>query len=126
MFHIQVDLQCVGKLSEILLDDRASAEDHFTNLAKHILQEFFVVVTIDAISIHYLPDTPEGLKRFSLQITARCTKIKLHFPPEAVEQMELALEDKIGCVLQELVGEVEIEDISIRNTLPGTTALSFP
>src|SRR5438552_18429244 len=107
MFHIQVDLQCVGKLREILQDDRASAEEHFTNLAKHILQEFFMVVTIDTISIRYQPETPEGLKRFSLQMTARGTSLKLLFPPEAVE---LALEDKIGCVLQELVEEVEIEN----------------
>jgi hypothetical protein len=126
MFHIQVDLQCVGKLSEILLDDRASAEEYFTNLAKHILQEFFVVVTIDTISICCQPETLEGLKRFSLQMTARGTSLKLLFPPEAVEQMELALEDKIGCVLQELVGEVEIEDVSIENIPPGTTALSYP
>ncbi len=126
MFQVQVHLQCIGKLSEILLDDRGSAENHFTNLAKYILQEFFEGVTIDTISVGHLPDTQEGLKRFALQISARCTSIKALIPREAMERMELALEDKIGCVLQELAGEVEIEDVSIGNIPPGTTALSYP
>ncbi len=124
MYHVLVELQYVEELSEILLDDPLSAEDHFKTLIKSVLQDFFLAVTIDQTDIRRSPDTQEGLKYFSLLISASCMSAVFPMPPQALERIELALEDKISCILLELVGEVEVESISIRNAPPGVQVFS--
>lgn len=118
MYSIQIHMQCVESFSEILLDDKANAANHFEDLAKHILLEFFVVAIIDQVSIHCLPDSAEGLKLFSLQITARCASATSPLLPQESVLLEFALEDRMSCVLLELVGRVDVGNVSIGHLPP--------
>lgn len=113
MYNVQIHIQCVERFSEILLDDKANTEDLFEDLIRHILLEFFVVAIIDRISIHCLPDSAEGLKLFFLQMTARCASATYPLLPEELMDLELLLEDRMSCALLELVGRVDVENVSI-------------
>ena len=57
----------------------------------------------------------EGDKRFSARITAHCMSKTYPLVPQELAHIELVLEDRISCALLELVGMVDVEDVSLVN-----------
>src|SRR5229473_7294827 len=115
MYSVTIDLHYLEKFGEMLPGDRTNAENHLRELVEHILLEFFIEATIDEVSIHLQSDLEEEGKLFSTRITAHCVSKTYPLDPQELMRMELALEDRISCALLELVGMVDVEDISIVN-----------
>ena len=115
MYNVTINMHYLEEFGEMLPGDRADAEDHLRELLKHILLEFFIAVAIDQISIYPLAGSEGNVKGFSVHITAHCVSKTYPFAQEELMRMELALEDRISCALLELVGMLDVEDISIEN-----------
>ena len=115
MYNVAIVMYYLEKFGEMLPGDGTNAENHLRELVKHILLEFFIAVAIDRISIHPLSGPEEEGKRFSARITAHCMSKTYPLVPQELMRMELALEDRISCALLELVGMVDVEDITIGN-----------
>lgn len=115
MYTVTIHLHYLENFREILPGDRTSAEKHLRALVKRILLEFFVAAAIDQVSILALSPSSEGDRRFSARITAVCMSKAHPLVPQELTRMELVLEDRMSCALLELVGMVDVEDVSIVN-----------
>lgn len=115
MYNIAVSMHYLEKFGELLTGDRTNAENYLRQLVKHILLEFFVAATIDQVSIHPLSGLEEESEYFSACIAAHCISKDYPLVPQELTCMELALEARISCALLELVGMVDVEDVSIVN-----------
>jgi len=113
MYTVTFHMHYLEKFGEMLPGDRTNAENHLRELVKHILLEFFIAVAIDQVSIFALTESEEEDKRFSVRITAHCMSKASPLIPQELTRMELVLEDRISCALLELVGMVDVEDVSI-------------
>lgn len=115
MYTVTIQMDYFGKCSEMLPEDSINAENLVRELVEHILLEFFSTVAIDRVSIHALPAVEEEDQRFSVSITAHCMSNAGTIALQELTLLELMLEDRIGCTLLELVGMIEMEDVSIVN-----------
>lgn len=114
MYLVLVNVQCVERFSEILLEDRVIAELQLRSLTEGMLQQFFATPIVDEVDIHCLPEAAEGSRLFSIRIVARCTSALDPLPLHKLLGMELTLEDSISCALLQLIGgRVDVEDVSI-------------
>lgn len=115
MYTITIHMYYLEKFGEMLPGDRTNAENHLRELVKYILLQFFIAVAIDQVSIHPLVDPEEEDKRFSARITAHCMSKTYPVVQQELTRMELVLEDRISCTLLELVGMIDMEEVSIVN-----------
>lgn len=116
MYTVTIHMHYLEKFGEILPGDGTNAENHLGELVKRILLEFFIAVAIDQVSIHTLADQEEEDERITVHITARCMSKTYPLVPQELAHIELVLEDRISCALLELVGMVDVEDVSIVNS----------
>ena len=115
MYSVIIHMYYSQKFSELLPGDRTNAENHLRELAQQVLLEFFVAVAIEQVSIYPLDGPEEEGKRFSAHITAHCMSKTYPLVPRELTRMELVLEDRISCTLLELVGMIDMEEVSIVN-----------
>lgn len=113
MYIVTVEMYCFEECSEMLPEDNINAENLLRELVERILLEFFITITFDQISVHTLPDAEEEGQRFSVYIAAHCVSKTDPVVQQDLTYMELVLEDRICCALLELVGMIDMEDVSI-------------
>lgn len=115
MYTVTIQMHYLEKFGEILPGDRTNAANHLRELVKRMLLEFFIAAAIDQVSMHALADQEEEDERITVHITAYCMSKAYPLVPQELARIELVLEDRISCALLELVGTVDVEDVSIVN-----------
>jgi hypothetical protein len=115
MYTVTIHIDYLEKFGEMLPGDRTNAQHHLRELVKPILLQFFIEAAIDQVSILPLAGPEEEGNRFSVCIAAHCMSKTYPLVPQELTRMELVLEDRISCTLLELVGMVDVEDVSIVN-----------
>ncbi len=113
MHTVTIQMYCFEKGSEMLPGDSVTAENLLRELVEHVLLEFFIAVTFDQVSVRALPAPEEEDQRFSVCIAAHCMNKSDPIVLQDLTYMELVLEDRMCCSLLELVGMIDMEDISI-------------
>lgn len=113
MYSVTIQMYCFEKCSEMLPEDGINGENLLRELIEHILLELFLAVTFDQVSVRALPVTEEQGQRFSVYIVARCMNRTDPIVQQDLTYMELVLEGRISCTLLELVGMIDMEDVSI-------------
>ena len=118
MYIIQIYMECVEKFSEILPNDLEYAELVVEDLVSHILLDFFTEAIIDEVSISFSSDSLKEQQPSFIRIYAQCSNRISQLLPNDVENMELALEASLSCVLVELLGSVNVNKVEIKLLSP--------
>ena len=118
MYIIQIYMECVEKFSEILPNDVEYAELVVEDLVSHILLDFFTEAIIDEVSISFSSDSLKEQQPSFIRINAQCSNRISQLLPNDVENMELALEASLSCVLVELLGSVNVNKVEIKLLSP--------
>ena len=118
MYIIQIYMECVEKFSEILPNDLEYAELVVEDLVSHILLDFFTEAIIDEVSISFSSDSLKEQQPSFIRINAQCSNRISQLLPNDVENMELALEASLSCVLVELLGSVNVNKVEIKLLSP--------
>ena len=126
MYTVTIYMHYLEKFGEILPGNSMDAQAHLRELVEHVLLDFFSRVAIDQVRMCPLPDTEEEDKRFALCITAHCTSNTDPGVWQDLTLLELMVEDRVSCTLLELVGMIEVEEVSITNpSMQEEPVLSF-
>lgn len=118
MCLVQIHIRCVDRFFEVLPEDVETAELAVEELVSQILidlSEEEVEVTVDHVTINFSPHMPMGQRDCSIHIQAQCP-----ISPASLynlEQMELALEERLCNTLVEMFGTVNVEMITIKPPL---------
>jgi hypothetical protein len=118
MYIIQIYMECVEKFSEILPNDVEYAELVIEDLVSHVLLDFFTEAIIDKVSISFSSDLLKEQQPSFIRINAQCSNRISQLLPNDVENMELALEASLSCVLVELLGSVNVNKVEIKLLSP--------
>jgi hypothetical protein len=118
MYIIQIYMECVEKFSEILPNDLEYAELVVEDLVSHILLDFFTEAIIDEVSISFSSDSLKEQQPSFIRINAQCSNRISQLLSNDVENMELALEASLSCVLVELLGSVNVNKVEIKLLSP--------
>jgi hypothetical protein len=111
LFHMTA--QCSSDFNEVLPSNRAITELAVEDMIGHILLEQFESVLVDDVSTSFF--NLSGTKHHCvLQIYATCIDTARSSTLYNMEFTEFVLEDRIGCVLMELFGTINIDTIEIR------------
>lgn len=115
MFYVTINMHCYDKFGEVLTGEMANTEKYLRELVEHNLKELFIAAAIDQVSILPRAGPEEEGNGFAARITAHCVSKSYPLVPQELMRIELVLENKISCALLELVGMVDVEDVSIRD-----------
>jgi hypothetical protein len=109
---VQICMRCAEKSMELILEDVDRAEVEIEHLISHILLEFFEEILVDEVSItSYGEGTQE--KGYLIFIRTRCTIKSASFQEHDDDFLALTLEGCVSYALAELLGEVDVEQVSI-------------
>lgn len=115
MYHVTINMHCYEKFGEVFTGDMTNTEKYLRELVEHNLKGLFIAAAIDQVSILPQAGPEEEGNCFAARITAHCVSKNYPLVPQELMRMELVLENKISCALLELVGMVEVGDVSIGN-----------
>jgi hypothetical protein len=110
---VQICMRCAEKSMELTLENVDRAEVEIEHLVSHILLEFFEEILVDEVSI--IPSSSkEATEQGNLLfIRARYTLMTPPFLAYEQDYVELKLEGMVSCALAELLGEVDVEQVSV-------------
>ena len=111
LFHMSA--QCISNFNEVLPGDIAITELAVEDMIGHILLEQFESVLVDDVSTSFF-SLPEAEQHYVLHIYATCIDTAHSSTFYSKEFTEFVLEGRIGCVLMELFGTINIDTIEIR------------
>ncbi|HZS74975.1 MAG TPA: hypothetical protein VFA41_00045 [Ktedonobacteraceae bacterium] len=108
---VQICLRCAEQRMEVTLEDADRSEITIEHLVSHVLLEFFEEILIDEVSL--IPSSRHGTQGNLLFIRARYTLMTPPFRICEQDFIELKLEGAVSCPLAELLGEVDVEQVSV-------------
>ncbi len=110
---VQIRIRCAEKSMELTLENVDREEVEIEHLISHILLEFFEEILVDEVSL-LSPAGGGAAERGSLLfIRARYTLMAPAFHAYEQDFVELKLEGAVTCPLAELLGEVDVEQVSV-------------
>ncbi|HLI09682.1 MAG TPA: hypothetical protein VKV40_24180 [Ktedonobacteraceae bacterium] len=109
---VQICIRRAGICLELPLDDVDRAEAVIEDLVGHILLEFFEEILVDDVSIISCGEGTQEQGHL-IFIRARCTIKSASFQKHDDDFLALTLEGCVSCALAELLGEVDVEQVSI-------------
>lgn len=112
MYIVQMDMHCTEKFFEILPHDVEYAELMVEDLVSHILLDLFATAMIEQVNICFSSDPLLG-QLCSVQIQAQCVSKSVQLTPKELENLEMAVEDRVSRALVQLLGAVEVERVAI-------------
>lgn len=110
---VQICMRCAEKSMEVMLEDVDHSEVAIEHLISHILLEFFEEILVDEVSILSSSRNGEVGQGNLLFIRARYTLITPPFLSYDQDFVELKLEDAVSFPLAELLGEVDVEQVTV-------------
>lgn len=113
MYTIQIDIRCVNRFCEMVLDDRENAELMIEDLVSCVLVDLLETIFVDEVVITVSSDSRTGLQPCSIQILLQCPEKRFPLLPQARGNLELAVEDAVSCALAELLDIVIVDNVTI-------------
>jgi hypothetical protein len=120
MCLVQIHIRCVDRFFEVLPEDVETSELAVEELVSQILMDLSeeeVEVTVDHVTINFSPHMLMGQRDCSIYIQAQCPISPASLSLQNLEQMELALEERLCNALVEMFGTVNVEMIAIKPPL---------
>ena len=108
---VQICLRCTEKCMEVTLEHIDRSEVEIEHLVSHILLEFFEEILVDEVIL--IPSAHNGTQGNLLFIRARYTLMTPPFLASEQDFVELKLEGAVSVFLAELLGEVDVEQVSV-------------
>jgi hypothetical protein len=114
-YTVRILAQCLSKYTELLLDadELLRAEMLVEIYVGQALLSLFEEVAIEQGRLHFFPSWQKRQQRCSIQVNAQCRSSSLPSHPQALERMELTVEEAISGILPELFGALIIDEVSI-------------
>jgi hypothetical protein len=116
MYRVEICMSYPEKYCEVLPSDVCGTEIILEDLTRCILLDLFTSVKIDRIRQSFNPERLEGQQSCLIRLQARCAGSSYPLDTQHLEQMELALEDRMSCALVQLLGMVEVECVTIMSS----------
>ena len=110
---LQISVRCANRFMEVTLDELESAELAVEDGVGTVLLDIFETVAIDEVSISFTLDQGVEHQMCTIRIDVWCPFSPVPVHPHELENIEFAVEDRIGCVLAELFGEVIVDEVRI-------------
>jgi hypothetical protein len=112
-YTIRIFAQCLSKYTEVLPDERLNTEVLVEVHVGQILLSLFEVVTIEDVNLHFFPGSLRDQQLCFLQVNTQCHNDFPSLSPQALQGLELTIEDAISGILSELLGTIIIEEVRI-------------
>jgi hypothetical protein len=113
MSVLQISIQSLNRFFEVLPDEVEQAELMVEDAMGKVMLNLFGEGTVDDVTIHFSTGLLTGKRHCSIQIYGECPHQSFVFLPCTREDMELAVEKSIRCILKELFGEVSVDRVTI-------------
>jgi hypothetical protein len=111
ILHVQA--QCENEFLEVIPEEAESAELSVEDGVSHLLADFFTEVAVDDVTIRCLAAVQAGFKRCSIGIRAFCSCDSFSELPRKQEQLMYAIEERIGLLVSELFGQVNVDSVTL-------------
>jgi hypothetical protein len=110
-YSIRIAARCWTRYTEMLSNTQQSEEVIVEIFVGQALRGLFEEVTMETVHLHVdSAEPPTKHPLCSIQIAARC---HLLLEPRAPKALELAIEDAVSALLQELFGVAIVEEVTI-------------
>ncbi len=116
MSVLQISIQSLDRFFEVLPDEVEQAELMVEDAMGKVMLDLFGEGTVDDVTIHFSTGLQTGKRHCSIQIYGECPYQSFVFLPCTKENMELAVEKGIRCILKELFGEVSVDRVTISSS----------
>jgi hypothetical protein len=112
MCILEVQAQCENEFLEVIPEEAETAELSVEDGVSHLLADLFDEVAVDDVTIRF-PALCLGFKNCSICIRALCSCDRFAGLPRKQEQLMCAIEERIGLLLRELFGQVNVDSVTL-------------
>jgi len=113
MYVFNMYLQCADRFSEVIPEELETAELTVEHLVSQVLLDLFGTVLLEDVSIRLPASGSVQKAQCFVHIYAQCSDFSIPSAQGDLDDVELALENRIGCVLVELFETVNVDKIII-------------
>lgn len=113
MCILQIQARSENKFLEVIPDERVTAELAIEDIVGHLLLDLFGEAEVDDVTIHFPPTLYIGLKQCFIRICASCACDCFAEQPRSKEHITIAIEKRIGPVLKEFFGQVNVDSVTL-------------
>lgn len=113
MCVLQISIQSLDRFFEVLPDEVEQAELMVEDAMGKIILDLFGEGTVDDVTIHFSTGLRTSQRHCFIQIYGECSYQSFVLLPCTKENMALAVEKGIRCILKELFGEVSVDSVTI-------------
>ena|SRR5437660_3752600 len=113
MYQISMNLLCLGRYSEVFLDEAEHTELIVEDLVSLILLDLCGVVIIDEVKVTCTPITSHWQAQCLIQLSATCHTENAAEPASSLTTLEAKFENAISCALLELFDVVLVNELAI-------------